>query len=194
MSILIHDIETLRTDIEVEGGWDNKAGMGFGTGVIYNYDNDCYYFFMPHEREIYCEFLQNNIVVSFNGKAFDNLVALDENEPEVIPWVDIDLFELIIRSKYNVSDIDEAFRRFGQNTVLDGFHNLDAICKGTLGIGKSGKGIKAPSMIKSQQWGSVFSYNLQDVRRTKQLFEFIGENKFCINGKGDRIEIPNFGI
>ena len=51
MKKFVLDIETLLSPEEVKGGWDNPFGMGFGTAVVYDYDQDQYKFFGPEQIE-----------------------------------------------------------------------------------------------------------------------------------------------
>lgn len=190
-NILVYDIETLIAADQVKGGWDNPAGMKLGVACVYDYTKDQYRFFMAGQEEQLEETLKGNTVVSFNGKRFDSCIVQETNKPSFNLWRDVDLFELILYAKHGYHDLEQAFVEKGKWKILDGSLGLDAICVETLGYGKSGKfGALAPAMYKSGQWAELFGYVLQDVRRLRQLFEFIGENKYCIDGKGNRVEIP----
>ena len=190
MAILVWDCETLSL-ATTDDQWDKPWELGFGTACVYNYETDAYKFFGPSHAEVLECTLSGNKVVSFNGIQFDTPLLMGQDVKAT--WSEIDIHQIIGWYKHGMS-IEDAMKKKGKWGVLDGSLGLDAICKNTLGVGKSGKGIKAPDLIKSGAWADIFAYNLQDVRRLRQLFEFIGSRKFCIDGKGNRIEIPALRI
>jgi hypothetical protein len=189
--ILIYDVETQKLANEVENGFDNPAAMGFGSAAVYSYEHDRYLFFMQHEREALEEILTGNTVVSFNGKRFDNKIVVNNSTATAFPWVDIDLLEIVIASKFGVTTIDEAVAANGSRKVFDGTLNLRAICGGTFGKWKSGKGIVAPELIKAGRWSELFAYNLHGVRLTRELFEYILQYGTCKDKNGNAIEIAD---
>jgi hypothetical protein len=50
---------------------------------------------------------------------------------------------------------------------------------------KAGKGSRAPDLFQQGKLIELFQYNLQDVRVTKSLYEFIRERKYIITGGYD---------
>jgi DEAD/DEAH box helicase domain-containing protein len=68
---------------------------------------------------------------------------------------------------------------------------LDQVCKQTLGVGKTGHGKDAPLLYRSNRWGKLISYCMDDVKLTTDLMLFIEREGYCI-GKGRRIEIPTW--
>lgn len=189
---LVYDVEVLRGPKETEGGWKNPAGMGFGTAVVYDYKNDVYLFFGPHQKDELISILTGNLVVSFNGIRFDNSVLLGndyQKDKGPIRWPDYDILLEVVKAKFKVKTIQEAQMTHGFRAVHDGSINLDAISRGTLGIGKTGSGAHAPELIREEEWAEVYAYNLNDVRLTRKLYDFIKEKGFVIDGAGNQIMI-----
>jgi len=83
--------------------------------------------------------------------------------------------------------MDEALEKFKKQEIFDGTLSLDSIAFSTLGRGKTGHGAHAPELIAKKKWAEVFAYNLQDVRLTKELFEFIKKYHYILDGKGRKI-------
>jgi hypothetical protein len=63
---------------------------------------------------------------------------------------------------------------------------LNALAKATIGLEKTGHGSKAPQMIREGRLSEVFSYNLNDVRLTRMLYDFIQKYGYLIDGNGDQ--------
>lgn len=172
--IVVFDLETNFLVNQVGGDWEDIKKMGFGTAVVYAYRSDQYYFFGPNERR-QCElFLEGKYVVSFNGIRFDNRIVCDDNDPQP-DWIDVDLFDLIVKAKFEGLGVDELIDANRQKELFNGSINLAAIVKATLDISKSGSGAEAPKLIQLNRWSEVFAYNLQDVRVTRRLFEYIAD-------------------
>lgn len=183
----VWDCETKYCVEDVKGGWSCPWNHGFGSAVVYSYDDDIYRFFGPDEKEECRNFLGDGLVVSFNGKKFDNFVigGKDYN----LPWEDLDLFDKIVCSKFNMKSIKEAEKKLGR-AMYRGL-GLGAISENTTGMKKSGSGANAPMLIKQKKFKEVFEYNLNDTRMTRRLYEFIQKNKFVIDGSGQKIEVNN---
>jgi len=186
--MLFYDIETLRGPDEVEGGWTNPYGMGFGTAVVFNDKNNLYSFYGPNDAGLLLNNLNSEIVVSFNGIKFDNRVLLgNENKEEY--WVDIDLLLEVVKSKFKVQSVLEAEEKYGNQLIHDGSIGLNGLSQGTLGLSKTGHGAHAPELIKQRKWAEVFSYNLNDVRLTKMLYKYAKKYNRLIDGKGNIIKL-----
>jgi len=164
--------------------------MGFGTAVVYDYENDLYHFFGPKQKQQLIDLLKGNFVVSFNGIRFDNRVLLgnDYQERDHL-WEDFDLLLEVVRSKFGVDSVEEAEERYGAKQVHDGSIGLNGLAEGTLGLKKTGHGSKAPQMIREGKWADVFAYNLNDVRLTRLLYEFAERYGYLIDKSGRKIPI-----
>jgi hypothetical protein len=182
MKTLVYDVEVLRTPDETEGGWNNPWGMGFGTAVVYDYQDNLYRFYIQEQRTELVQSFQGNTIVSFNGIKFDNNVIVAP-EMEKGNWENYDILLEVVKSKFGVNTVKEAEEEYGASEVHDGSICLDGLAKGTLGYHKTGHGAKAPLLIREGKWAEVFAYNLQDVRLTKMLYDFMRTYHYLIDRK-----------
>ena len=197
---VVYDVEVVTGPDETPGGWDNPEGMGFASGITYDYNTDLFEFFM-HEAggEALRKKLTNRIAVSFNGIRFDSRVLLG-NEREVnqgftlssdrsYMWSNFDLLLEYIKGRFSYHTVGEAEERLGDKKIHDGTFNLNALGEATLGISKTGHGADAPLLYQEKQYDALLSYNLQDVRMTKKLFDFARQYGFVVDGTGRTVEI-----
>ena len=197
---VVYDVEVVRGPDEVPGGFDNPWGMGFASGVTYDYATDLYEFFL-HDAgaEALRVKLTNRIAVSFNGVKFDSRVMLGNerivnegftlNHERSYMWFNYDILLEYVKSRFNLLNVGEAENKMGDRKIHDGTFNLDALGRATLGLGKTGKGAHAPILYQKQQYDALLSYNLQDVRVTKKLFDFIREYGYVVDGSGRTVEV-----
>lgn len=211
---IVYDVEVVRGPDEVDGGWNNPEGMGFASAVAYDYSTDKYNFYLHKEgRRILIDDLRGKIAVTFNGVKFDSRVVLGNKREAVIHgvagmppsglmhiragraaiedhWLDYDILLKYIQARFGYETVKEAENRLGDRTIHDGTFNLDALCWATLGgIGKTGHGAKAPALYQAQEYDRLLDYNLQDVRLTKRLFDFVRHYGYVIDGSGQQITI-----
>lgn len=197
---VVYDLEVVTGPDETPGGWDNPEGMGFASGVTYDYATDLYEFFM-HDAgaEAIRTKLTNRIAVSFNGVKFDSRVLLG-NEREVnqgftsskdrsYMWFNFDILLEYIKGAFGYTTVGDAEERLGDKKIHDGTFNLDALGRATLDIGKTGHGADAPTLYQKRQYDALLAYNLQDVRVTKKLFDFIRQHGYVVNKHGRTVEI-----
>lgn len=197
---VVYDVEVVAGPDETPGGWDNPEGMGFASGVTYDYATDLYEFFLhPEGAEGLKTKLTNRIGITFNGIKFDSRVLLG-NEREInqgftlsadraYMWFNYDILLEYIKARFNYATVADAEERLGDRKIHDGSFNLDALGKATLGIGKTGHGAHAPVLYQAKQYDALLSYNLQDTRLTKKLFDFIRAYSYVVDGHGKKVEI-----
>jgi hypothetical protein len=182
--MMVYDVEILRAPEQVEGGWENPQGMGFGTAVVYDSKSDLYLFYGPgdDQKEQLIKKLTGQLVVTFNGIKFDNAVLLG-NDYGQSPWDDYDILKEIICAKWNAISVKEAEQKYGAKEIYDGSMGLDAIAVSTLNrTGKTGHGSQAPWLIQNGKWAECFAYNLNDVRLTRFLANFINRYGYIVDG------------
>jgi len=180
---VVYDVETLRTPEEVDGGWDNPQGMGFGCACSYDYRDDRYRFFCgPDGQRDLISQLDGRTAVTFNGIHFDSRVLLGNDRlTDALGmtygggagWNNYDILLEYIKSRYGYTSLAEAEKRLGDKEIHDGSFNLDGLAEGTLGRRKNGSGELAPRLLDAGDYDRLFAYNLQDVRLTRDLFEHI---------------------
>ena len=201
--VIVYDIETLKKPEEVDGGWDNPAGMGFGIACAYDYFDDTYQFFDGDEGRIeLCELLNCKLAVTFNGISFDSRILLgndrrlmyDVTANPRYQWYNFDILAEYIKSRYGYTKVAEAEKRLGDKKIHDGSFGLDGIADGTLGLHKNGDGALAPELLDAGQYSQLYGYCLNDVRLTKKLFEHIGAHGEVTDRSGRvvRIFLPNY--
>jgi hypothetical protein len=167
MTHLILDIEIQRTIEETPGGWDATDLLGVSIAVVYDVGEDRY--------TIYGDSLQDRIdlqthinradrLTTFNGWKFDLPVIWGKPQPQ--------------RVMHLAHTSDDLLRRIWQGLGLDpdvftkahGGWGLDAVCKATLGRGKTGDGAQAPRLYQQGRWVELINYCLEDVRLTRDLW------------------------
>lgn len=197
---VVYDVEVLRGPDQVDGAWNNPEAMGFSSAVAYTYEKDQYHFFLhPESLSELLKLLDHKTAVSFNGINFDSRVILG-NDRSIDRsgriskdglWFDNwDILLEYIRNRYVYRNVKEAQDRLGDKAIHDGSFGLDGLAQGTLGLNKTGHGAKAPLLYKDGKYGELLAYNLQDVRLTKKLFDFVRFYGYLIDRLARVIKIP----
>jgi len=208
---LVYDIETQYMAQEVEGGWTNCFGMKLASCVVYDSKKDQYVFFGPDEHELVCKYLTGNskdhIVVGYNSFNFDSKVLLGDDRKldgtnlvykvgTGLGWLEMDLYLEIYKyilpeelcKKNNVEKLNYQMIvnevKANKNLRVSGF-SLNDVCTATLGKSKNAHSEDGPKLFKEGNLTKLFEYNLQDVRLTRDLFMFIKEYNYIINGNYD---------
>lgn len=203
MSKIVYDVEVAIDPKEVDGGWENPEGMGFASAVTYSYVDDQYRFWLgPGNLNPLIDFLAENEAITFNGIKFDSRVLLG-NDRKVSPygitwietermgaieqgawWNNYDILLEYLRIRFDCADVAEAEKKLGDKTIYDGSFGLNGLAEGTLGLHKTGHGAKAPILYQNENYAELLSYNLQDVRLTKKLYDFIRRYGFLVDRAG----------
>lgn len=177
MKALIYDIEIVnavpvRREPRHEGikyceGWHDHANMGVSVIGCYDYAEDRYRVFCEDNKEAFFAAADAaDVLVSFNGIAFDNQVirccwsSADFQPSE--KCYDL-LVEIWAASGLGPSFVYPSHAGFG----------LDAVCAANFGTRKTGHGALAPVDWQRGRIGNVIDYCLNDVRLTKQLFDHV---------------------
>ena len=206
--VIVYDVETQFLSNEIEGGWNNVFGMKIASCVCYSYEDDLYHFFGDGEEEHkrLLAFLKDSIAVTFNGIHFDSQVLLGNDRVvtasgwtqgspfgEDIGFNNYDMHAEMWKSFFETDDVESAMAQANKAKYLHrkGVWNLDSIVKATFGgtIGKTANGCTAPQKFQEGRMRELYSYNLQDVRVEKRLFEHCKKFKFLINGEYDIIKL-----
>lgn len=155
--VLVFDIETKKSFEEV-GGRDRLNLLGVSVLGAYSYQRDQYFAFEEHELNKFKELLeQSGLLVGFNIKSFDL--------PVLEPYLPV--------SSYNLAFLD-----LMDDVVLSaGFRlSLDNLAGNTVGARKTADGLQALRWYKEGKIEEIKKYCLQDVRVTKELYEFGKKN------------------
>jgi len=150
---LYFDLETQKLADEV-GGWSNIRRMGLSVGVTYSTADQDYHVYLEGEVDALVQDLSRaDLVVGFNVLRFDYEVlrAYSEYPFTQIPTVDM---------------LDHIYRALGFRV------SLDALAQATLDAKKSADGLAAVRWYKAGQMIKIVDYCKQDVKVTKELYEF----------------------
>jgi DEAD/DEAH box helicase domain-containing protein len=165
MKLVVFDCETKKAFDEVGGYFPEKLGVSV-VGVYFRDDEKgeewCKAFREESFPAMFRIFESANRVVGFNSIAFD-MAALS-------PYYVGNLLALP-----NFDIMAELEKKLGHRV------SLDALAKETLGIQKSGHGLDAIRYYHEGNWEALESYCLQDVKVTKELYEYgrkAGELRF----------------
>lgn len=167
MNTLVIDIETEKDFREV-GGKQNMHLLGVTVVGAYQYANDVFY---AYEKEEFSQlegvFASTQLLIGFNIRHFDI--------PVLQPHTKFDLGQLEVLDL--MDDVERAL----------GFRmGLDNLSRATLGVGKSGVGLEAIDWWREGKKDKVKEYCLQDVRLTRDLYEFGKKNGFVLGDTRDR--------
>ncbi len=156
-NIIVLDLETKHTFDEVEGRKPEKLGITvIGT---YLYQEDVYRIYreeaIPELEEL---LTKKPLLVGFNIKRFDIPVLKPylKMDPKDIPVLDV---------------MDELVKVLGHRV------SLNSVAQATLGTQKSGHGLDAIKYHRNGEWDKLEKYCLDDVRITKDVFEYGAKHK-----------------
>jgi len=153
--IVIYDIETKDTFAEV-GSRDPKK-LHISCIGAYFYAENKLVGYKEDELPLFWRRLEQcDLIVGFNNHGFDDIVC-SAYFPEIMKLPSLDLLERIHASL--------------------GFRiKLDNVAQATLGYGKSGDGLQAVKLYAEGKIEELLAYCLQDVKVTKEVFDFGREN------------------
>jgi len=153
MAYLVLDIETQKEFAEI-GGRGKLHLLGVSVVGTYWSGDDTYYAYREEEFPALEEkIVKSDLVIGFNNKFFDFPVLQPHIKAPLtaVPTLDI-MEELSLALGYRVS--------------------LNSVAKGTLNAGKSGHGLQAIQFFREGRWDELISYCLQDVKLTKEVYEY----------------------
>jgi DEAD/DEAH box helicase domain-containing protein len=152
MRKLVFDIET--SNIFQDVGSNNPADLSISVVGIYEYDKDKYSTFLVEEFNKLWPIIENtDQFITFNGDHFDI--------PLLNKYYSGDLFKI-----KSVDLLKEMQKSAGRRM------KLDQIAEGTLNTNKSGHGLDAIKWWRDGEIEKVKKYCLDDVRITKDLYEY----------------------
>lgn len=169
MSALVYDLEIQnaippknagerRSDVQYCEGWGDHAGMGISVLCAYDTTADRYRVFCEDNAPEFAKLVaERDVVVTFNGKRFDNQVLGACWGIEVPETKHYDLLRELRRAQ-------------GMKPDGIGGGSLAAWCEANFGQGKSGEGAMAPIDWQRGNVGTVIDYCLMDTKLTTLLY------------------------
>ena len=166
MRKVVFDIETKNIFSDV--GENNPAALDISVVCIYDYENNSFGSFLEEELPKLWPIIERaDLLIGFNSDHFD-IPLLNKYYPGDLTKIkSLDLLKEIKKS-------------FGRRV------KLDQIAEGTLNVRKSGFGLQATEWWKKGEKDKVIKYCLDDVKITKDLYEYALKNrelKFKESGK-----------
>ena len=155
---LIIDVETQKLVQEV-GGWDHVDKLGISIACAYDSKTDRFLVYHENELKKLIQLCEERLVIGYNIRGFDLPVL----QPYGLQFQKLDVFDIMY-------DLETLTRQR--------FLKLEAVARGTLGTGKSADGLLAVEWWKSGQVDKIIEYCTQDVRVTRDVFEYGRKNGF----------------
>ncbi len=161
MRKLVFDIET--KNIFQDVGSNNPADLDIAVVGIYDYESGKFLSFTEEEfPEMWPYFEKADLLITFTGEHFD-IPLLNKYYKKAGRG---DLAE-----KKSLDVLKEIKSQYGRRM------KLDQIAQGTYGINKSGDGFDAVVWWRTGKIDEIRKYCLDDVRITRDIYEFAMKNK-----------------
>ena len=158
---IVLDLETQKSFEEVGGRGKNHL-LKISVCGIYDYSTDKYSIYEEREIGKLASVLETcDQIIGYNIKDFDFEVLQPYLNFDIhtVPYLDI------------LEEIDK---------VLGHRIKLEDVAKATLGTGKSGSGLEAILYFKNGRFDLLKKYCLDDVKITKQVYDYILKNQKVI--------------
>lgn len=165
---VVLDIETQNTFEEVGGYFTDKLKVSL-VGV-YFYETDTYESYLePELPKLYERLERSGRIIGYNSIGFDMPVLNNYYTGDLLKLPQLDILR-------------EIEKELGHRI------KLDDVAKATLGTQKSGHGLQAVKWWKEGKIEEIRAYCLQDVKVTKEVYEFGLKNGYlCFDNRaGER--------
>ena len=157
MRKITFDIETKNLFQDV--GSNNPADLDISVVCIHDSLTDTYSSFVdPDYSKLWPLIEQADMLITFNGDHFD------------IPLLE-KYYKKDLKHIKSIDLLKEVKNSLGKRT------KLDSIAEATLGRNKSGHGLEAIGWWKTGEVDKIIKYCTEDVRITKELYEYALKNK-----------------
>jgi DEAD/DEAH box helicase domain-containing protein len=133
--------------------------LNVSVACAYDSKTDQFLSFREEEMSKLIELCEERLVIGYNIRGFD-LVVLSRYGLEA---KNLDIFDIM----YDL-----------QTLTRQQYLKLEAVARGTLGTGKSADGLMAVEWWKQGQIQKIIDYCMQDVKVTRDLFQFGRQNGF----------------
>ena len=161
MRKIVFDIETRNVFQDV--GSDNPADLDISIVCLYDYETNTYHSFLQEEFDKMWPLLEKaEMFITYYGDHFD--IPLLNKYYKVAGRGDLSK----IRSLDVLKEIKNCYGRRMK---------LEQVAEGTLGMHKSGSGLDAIAWWRKGEIEKIRKYCLDDVRITKEIYEYALKNK-----------------
>ena len=172
---LVLDIETKNAFADV-GGHQYVEKLDASLVGVYSYNQNKYLAFRDTEMDKLAPLLQNaHLIIGFSINRFD-LPVLKK------------YFNFNLMSIPRLDLLEEIEMNYGSRI------GLDLLAKTNLGIGKTSHGLEAIEFYKNGDWETLTEYCLNDVKITKDLYEFVKKNGHVMIPKRHTEELVKVSI
>jgi DEAD/DEAH box helicase domain-containing protein len=168
MRKIVFDIET--KNIFQDVGSRNPEDLDISVVGLYDFETNKYHTFLQEEFDAMWEiFKRTDLMITFNGEYFD------------IPLLNKYYKKAGLGDLKQIRSLD-IFKEIKQTSGR--WLKLDKIAMGTFGINKSGDGFDAVKWWNEGKVEEIKKYCLDDVKITKDVYEFAMKNKKLIFKEG----------
>ena len=173
-NLVFFDLETQKSDREV-GGWEHKRDMQLSVAVTFSTADNHYHVYLEEDVNALIDELKGaDKIIGFNIIQFDYEVLSRYVSVNFLPSCSLDLMEAVVR-------------HLGHRV------SLDNLAQATLGSKKlCSSGLDAVRLFKEGKIFDLLEYCQQDVKITKELFEYGVKNGFVFftDHDGNKVKIP----
>ncbi|MEK7552176.1 MAG: ribonuclease H-like domain-containing protein [Patescibacteria group bacterium] len=166
MKKIVFDIET--KNIFTDVGSTNPADLDISVVCLYDYEKDSYHSFLEKDFSLMWPIIEKaDMLIGYNSNHFDIPLLNKYYSGDLTKFRSLDLLHEIRQS-------------YGRRM------KLDQVAEGTLGTKKSGNGLQAVYWWKSGEIDKIIKYCLDDVKITKEVYDYALKNnslKFKEGGK-----------
>ncbi len=156
MSEIVIDIETQNTFADL--GPHRHAELKVSVAGVYDYGTDRFLAFREENLKDLWPLLEKaDRIIGYNSRYFDLPVLNNYYPDDLVKLPQLDLLEEIKK-------------------ILGFRLKLNDLAQATLGVEKSGHGLQAVEWFKTGDWEKIEKYCLDDVRITKDIYEFGKKN------------------
>lgn len=179
MRAVTFDLETRHLSSDLPNGWrdvmDGKAGCS--AFVCWSSKEDRPYLFDENTLSEGVSLLEDaDVVLGYNSASFDIPVLEALMGRKLALRQHLDLYALIKTALLE------------RCAPLRGFR-LGELAERTIGRGKSGESLEAPTLADRGLWASLFSYCLDDTILTRDLFRFAHKHRAVIGLDGELLPL-----
>lgn len=167
---LIIDVETQKLVQEV-GGWDHIDKLGVSVACAYDSHSDQFLSFEEKDLKKFFKLCEDRLVIGYNIRGFDLPVLGSYG----FDYAGLDVFDIMY-------DLEVLTRQR--------YLKLEYVARGTLGEGKSADGLMAVEWYKKGEIQKVIDYCLQDVKVTRDVFQYGRSNGYVKIQRGENEPKP----